>query len=198
MKGNEWRVLRAKERTCFNVLWTFVEACDPKLISICFIPLFIYLFILCVILCPYWQVQNQLDVILGKKWRSKWQGKESTSLQVTLIPLMTYLSALSSFMVILFFLCSSENGKKKNLGKGKGRKLFKLLALGSMGWRFSFVWKSQMLISFCFFFFPFPTFSWHPNKTSFHFSHMESCFFSHWFCTYQKDITNLVVSFIYF
>lgn len=43
--------------------------------------------------------------------------------------------------------------KKKNLGKGKGRKLFKLLALGSMGWRFSFVWKSQMLISFCFFFF---------------------------------------------
>lgn len=65
---------------------------------------------------------------------------------------------------------------EKKLGKGKGRKLFKLLVLGSMGWRFLFVWKSQMLIFFIFYF-PIPTFSWHPNKTSFHFSHMESCFF---------------------
>lgn len=128
-----------------------------------------YTFLLCVCVCvilwPYWQVlwqvQNQLDVILGKKWRSKWQGKESTSLQVT----------LSSFMVMLFFLCSSENGKK--IREGKREKTFQTTCIGFNGLKV-FVCLEVSNVDF---FFPIPTFSWHPNKTSFHFSHMESCFF---------------------
>lgn len=170
MKGNEWRVLRAKERTCFlffRGLWSKIN-----------FNLF-YTFLLCVCVCvilwPYWQVlwqvQNQLDVILGKKWRSKWQGKESTSLQVTLFPLMTYLSPLSSFMVMLFFLCSSENGKK--IREGKREKTFQTTCLRFNGLKV-FVCLEVSNVDF---FFPIPTFSWHPNKTSFHFSHMESCFF---------------------
>lgn len=145
MKGNEWRVLRAKERTCFNVLWTFVEACGPKLISICFIPFFFF-----------WCVCYSMTILTGAESTWCYIGKEMEK-QVArqrINFVAGHLVPTDDLSISLIFLYGDTIlplfvGKwKKNLGKGKGRKLFKLLVLGSMGWRFLFVWKSQMLIFF--------------------------------------------------
>lgn len=159
MKGNEWRVLRAKERTCFlffRGLWSKIN-----------FNLF-YTFLLCVCVLFYGHTDRCCDrcrINLMLYWERNGEASDKAKNQ---------LHCRSPYLPLWWCYSSFVRRKmEKKLGKGKGRKLFKLLVLGSMGWRFLFVWKSQMLI----FFFPIPTFSGHPNKTSFHFSHMESCFF---------------------
>ena len=164
-----------------------LEACGPKLISICFIPSFF----VCVCVLFYDHTDRCCDrcrINLMLYWERNGEASDKAKKQ---------LHCRSPYLPLWWCYSSFVRRKmEKKLGKGKGR-TFQTTCIGFNGLKV-FVCLEVSNVDFFFFFSLFLHFLGTQTKQVFILVIWNHVFFSHWFCTYQKDITNLVVSLIYF